>query len=82
MLSWGYLLQRASFLGIPIYNCLSRVPTANGDKGFPNQDDIVEGGYIVEKNSDIAVVGRIVLNLWRILRSEVRLKFIVPSLEL
>lgn len=71
MLSWGYLLQRATFLGIPIYNCLTRIPTGNADRVLPNQDDIVEGGYIVEKNSDIAIVGRIVLNLWRILRPEV-----------
>ena len=72
MLSWGYLLQRGTFLGILLQNQLSRIPAG----GYPDRhggipEDIIEGGYMVEKNSDITICGRIVLNLWRILRVEV-----------
>lgn len=74
MLSWGYVLQRGTKLGIPIYEWLSRVPAKSqqaSDKIINPPEDIIEGGYIVEKNSDISIVGRIVLNLWRLLRVEV-----------
>ena len=75
MLSLGYLLQRGIVLGIPVHNLLSRIPEKEGVPGrnviFP--EDVIEGGYMVEKNSDINIPGRIVLNLWRILKVEVNL---------
>lgn len=70
MLSWGYLLHRASYLGCSITDQLSRVHV--GCDAPKLQQDIIEGGYMVEKNSDVSILGRIVLNLWRLLRSEVR----------
>ena len=74
MLSWGYLLQRGSKMGWPVQEWLSRLRTTGGRPErptLPESGDIIEGGYMVEKNSDIAVPGRIVLNLWRLLRAEV-----------
>jgi len=66
MLSWGYLLQRGTVLGIHVQNQLSRIP-----RGFPDHhggipEDIIERGYMVDQNSYITIGGRIVLNLWRI----------------
>ncbi|XP_059350922.1 DNA polymerase zeta catalytic subunit-like isoform X2 [Daphnia carinata] len=74
MLSWGYLLQRGKFLGINVQNQLSRIPGAFPERPTGVLEDIIEGGYMVEKNSDITIGGRIVLNLWRILRVEVALQ--------
>lgn len=71
MLSWGYLLQRGKILGINVHSQLSRIPGAFPDRPTGVLEDIIEGGYMVEKNSDITIGGRIVLNLWRILRVEV-----------
>lgn len=71
MVSWGYLLQRSKFLGIPLHNLLSRIPETVPDRPVANPEDVIEGGYMVEKNSDINIPGRIILNLWRILRVEV-----------
>jgi hypothetical protein len=68
MLSWGYLLQRGTVLGIHVQNQLFWIP-----RGFPERhggipEDINEGGYMVDKNSYITIGGRIVLNLWQIIR--------------
>lgn len=71
MLSWGYLLQRSTILCIPFHNLLSRIPQSAPEKAKGIPEDIIEGGYMVEKNSDINVPGRIILNLWRILKVEV-----------
>lgn len=71
MVSLGYLLQRSTILGIPLHNLLSRIPENIPDRPVANTEDVIEGGYMVEKNSDINIPGRIVLNLWRILRVEV-----------
>ena len=70
MLSWGFLLERGTLLGLAMNNLLSRVPSVV-ERTY-NTEDVIEGGYMVEKNSDIAILGRIVLNLWRLLRVEVR----------
>lgn len=75
MVSWGYLLQRGTILGINVNNQLSRIPGAFPDRPAGIPEDIIEGGYMVEKNSDITIGGRIVLNLWRILRVEVYFLF-------
>lgn len=81
MLSWGYLLQRGKKMGWPVHDWLSRIPNGRPERtALPESGDIIEGGYIVEKNSDIAVPGRIVLNLWRLLRVEV-INFAIMSNE-
>ncbi|XP_029411585.1 DNA polymerase zeta catalytic subunit isoform X2 [Nannospalax galili] len=69
MHSWGYLLQRAAALSIDLCQMISRVP-----------DDKIENRFAAEKDdygsdtmSEINIVGRITLNLWRIMRNEVAL---------
>ncbi len=71
MLSLGYLLQRGTVIGIPVHNLLSRIPESIPGRSATFPEEVVEGGYMVEKNSDINIPGRIVLNLWRILKVEV-----------
>ncbi|XP_004702065.1 DNA polymerase zeta catalytic subunit [Echinops telfairi] len=69
MHSWGYLLQRAAALSVDLCQMISRVP-----------DDKIENRFAAEKDdygsdtmSEINIVGRITLNLWRIMRNEVSL---------
>ena len=69
--SWGYLVDRAPVLGRETFATdLSRVhaPFAGGNDGFESDD-----GYNYRQNAGLAVTGRIVLNLWRILRSDLPL---------
>ncbi|XP_033118831.1 DNA polymerase zeta catalytic subunit-like isoform X2 [Anneissia japonica] len=70
MLSWGYLLQRAEFLEINLYSQLSRIPDVIAKQSkFSGHKDEWHSFYV----SDINIVGRVVLNLWRLLRHEVAL---------
>ena len=73
MLSWGYVLQRGVHLGVPVAEKLSRLisPEHQTTTAKTMPDEMIEGGYMMEKNSDVSVPGRIVLNLWRILRPEI-----------
>ncbi|XP_060083937.1 uncharacterized protein LOC132563202 [Ylistrum balloti] len=67
--SWGYLLQRASHLSIPLCSKLSRVPEEKTGSHFSATKD----EYGADHMSEIHIVGRIVLNLWRLLRHEITL---------
>ncbi|GAB1609202.1 hypothetical protein Ahia01_001205700, partial [Argonauta hians] len=58
-LSWGYLLQRAAFLSIELAASISRIPNTK-DAQF-------------REDFDIKLPGRVVLDLWKILRHEVTL---------
>lgn len=64
MLSWGYLLQRAYVLSFNLVSELARVRVLTrfeDDQKEPKEDD-----------SELQLAGRIVLNLWRFLRHEVK----------
>ncbi|XP_033741299.1 uncharacterized protein LOC117328070 [Pecten maximus] len=67
--SWGYLLQRASHLSIPLCSKLSRIPGEKTGSRFSASKD----EYGADHMSEIHIVGRIVLNLWRLLKHEVTL---------
>ncbi|XP_012939593.1 uncharacterized protein LOC101853172 isoform X2 [Aplysia californica] len=69
MLSWGYLLQRSAQLGVDLCSRLARVPDAKDDNRYSAEKD--EWG--ADHMSEIHIAGRVVLNLWRILRHEVTL---------
>lgn len=69
MHSWGYLLQRASTLGVDLCQQLSRVPGDAKENRFLAEKD----EYGAETMSEIHIVGRIVLNLWRIMKTEAAL---------
>lgn len=69
MYSWGYLLQRASTLGVNLCQQLSRVPGDSQQSHFmPEKDE-----YGADTMTEIHITGRIVLNMWRIMKTEAAL---------
>ncbi|KRZ37588.1 DNA polymerase zeta catalytic subunit, partial [Trichinella pseudospiralis] len=69
MLSWGYLFERASFLGMDMCTRCSRIPDKNKQSRSSSDDDWWS-------MANIHVAGRIVLNLWHIMRSVVLLFYV------
>ncbi|XP_077018786.1 DNA polymerase zeta catalytic subunit isoform X1 [Tamandua tetradactyla] len=69
MHSWGYLLQRAAALSVDLCQMISRVPDDKIENRFATERDY----YGSDTMSEINIVGRITLNLWRIMRNEVSL---------
>ncbi|XP_066463164.1 DNA polymerase zeta catalytic subunit [Eleutherodactylus coqui] len=69
MYSWGYLLQRASALNVDLCQQISRVPEDKNENRFSADKD----EYGAETMSEINIVGRIILNVWRMMRSEAAL---------
>ncbi|XP_015992480.2 DNA polymerase zeta catalytic subunit isoform X1 [Rousettus aegyptiacus] len=69
MHSWGYLLQRAAALSVDLCHMISRVPDDKTENRFAAERD----EYGSDTMSEINIVGRITLNLWRIMRNEVAL---------
>nr|XP_009680867.1 PREDICTED: DNA polymerase zeta catalytic subunit [Struthio camelus australis] len=69
MHSWGYLLQRAAALNIDLCQMISRVPDDKKENRFAAELD----EYGSDTMSEIHIVGRIVLNIWRMMRHEVDL---------
>ncbi|XP_014636650.1 PREDICTED: DNA polymerase zeta catalytic subunit isoform X1 [Ceratotherium simum simum] len=69
MHSWGYLLQRAAALSVDLCQMISRVPDDKMENRFATERD----EYGSDTMSEINIVGRITLNLWRIMRNEVAL---------
>ena len=62
MLSWGYVIERGYKLGINLRNKLSRIKTSsmfNPENNFPHS------------NYDLKITGRILLNVWRLMKNEV-----------
>ncbi|NXY81202.1 REV3L polymerase, partial [Alcedo cyanopectus] len=69
MHSWGYLLQRAAALKVDLCQMISRVPDEKKDNRFaPELDE-----YGSDTMSEINIIGRIMLNIWRMMRNEVTL---------
>uniref|UniRef100_A0A673FL04 DNA polymerase zeta catalytic subunit n=1 Tax=Sinocyclocheilus rhinocerous TaxID=307959 RepID=A0A673FL04_9TELE len=68
MHSWGYLLQRASTLGVDLCQQLSRVPDAKENRFMAEKDE-----YGADTMTEIHIVGRVVLNMWRIMKTEAAL---------
>uniref|UniRef100_UPI003AAE4BD6 DNA polymerase zeta catalytic subunit n=1 Tax=Centroberyx gerrardi TaxID=166262 RepID=UPI003AAE4BD6 len=69
MRSWGYLLQRASALGADLCQQLSRVPGDSRENRFAADRD----EYGADTMTEINIIGRITLNLWRVMKTEVTL---------
>uniref|UniRef100_A0A4W5MVD9 DNA polymerase zeta catalytic subunit n=1 Tax=Hucho hucho TaxID=62062 RepID=A0A4W5MVD9_9TELE len=69
MRSWGYLLQRASELSVDLCQQLSRVPGDAKENHFAAERD----EYGADTMTEIHIIGRIVINLWRIMKTEVTL---------
>ncbi|XP_060609160.2 DNA polymerase zeta catalytic subunit [Anolis sagrei] len=69
MHSWGYLLQRAAALDVDLCQMISRIPDDKKENRFASEQD----EYGSDAMSEINIVGRVVLNIWRIMRHEVAL---------
>uniref|UniRef100_A0A3B4U6G0 DNA polymerase zeta catalytic subunit n=1 Tax=Seriola dumerili TaxID=41447 RepID=A0A3B4U6G0_SERDU len=69
MRSWGYLLQRAAVLGVDLCQQLSRVPGDSRENRFGADTD----EYGADTMTEIHVVGRVTINLWRVMKTEVTL---------
>ncbi|XP_056151151.1 DNA polymerase zeta catalytic subunit isoform X2 [Lampris incognitus] len=69
MRSWGYLLQRASALGVDLCQQLSRVPGDSKENRYTADRD----EYGADTMTEINIIGRITLNLWRVMKTEVTL---------
>uniref|UniRef100_A0A665WIA8 DNA polymerase zeta catalytic subunit n=1 Tax=Echeneis naucrates TaxID=173247 RepID=A0A665WIA8_ECHNA len=69
MRSWGYLLQRAAVLGVDLCQQLSRVPGDSKENRFAADMD----EYGADTMTEINIVGRIMINLWRLMKTEVTL---------
>lgn len=74
--SWGYVIQRGQFVGLSLIPLLSRVPSQKPDKNLNNgsQEEFQpNAAYGVEYESHIKLHGRILLDVWRLLRGEIAL---------
>ncbi|XP_073349522.1 DNA polymerase zeta catalytic subunit isoform X2 [Pagrus major] len=69
MHSWGYLLQRAAVLGVDLCQQMSRVPGDSKENRFAADRD----EYGADTMTEINIIGRITLNLWRVMKTEVTL---------
>uniref|UniRef100_A0A096M919 DNA polymerase zeta catalytic subunit n=1 Tax=Poecilia formosa TaxID=48698 RepID=A0A096M919_POEFO len=69
MHSWGFLLQRAAALGVDLCQQLSRIPGDSKENRFAAERD----EYGADTMTEINIIGRVTLNLWRVMKSEVTL---------
>lgn len=69
MSSWGYLLSRASVLGYDLCRYLSRIPNDRANSWCNAEKD----SFGADNASEIHIVGRLVLNVWRLMRTEANL---------
>lgn len=80
--SLGFLAERAAHLGINLLKRISRIPihdkklkiTNNSDEeASASIEDVVDDEWGRTHASGVHVGGRIVLNLWRLMRGEVKI---------
>ncbi|TRY62525.1 hypothetical protein TCAL_16616 [Tigriopus californicus] len=67
MSSWGYVIERASRCDLNLAPSLSRVPSREKESKMNEEQD----PYGADHTSELRIAGRVVLNIWRLLRSEV-----------
>lgn len=74
MSSWGYLMQRGQAIDMNLVPLLSRVPTQKGDhlNKPKNEDQTVDDAFI-DFEPEFKLCGRILLDVWRLMRSEINL---------
>ncbi|XP_043266558.1 uncharacterized protein DNApol-zeta isoform X2 [Venturia canescens] len=65
VLSWGYVFQRASSLGMNLLKRVSRIPATQYKWEYEAPD--------IEKLAEVKLPGRIVLDIWRLMRREAAL---------
>lgn len=67
MSSWGYVIERASSCDLNLAPMLSRVPSREKESKMNEEQD----PYGADHTSELRIAGRVILNIWRLLRSEV-----------
>lgn len=74
MASWGYMIQRGQMIGLSLIPLLSRVPSQKPEKPRDfNEEQPQEIDFELEYDSHIKLHGRILLDVWRLLRGEIAL---------
>lgn len=68
MHSWGYVLQRAAALEVNLCQMISRILDDKENMFVAEKDE-----YGADTMSEIHIAGRIILNIWRMMRPEVAL---------
>lgn len=71
MNSWGYLIERGFVLEINMPVLLSRIPSTKQDVRKNDNDD--EAGGDGDFDNALKIPGRIILDVWRLLRHEIAL---------
>ncbi|XP_015910939.2 uncharacterized protein [Parasteatoda tepidariorum] len=72
MTSWGYLKNRAATLNVNLISLLSRLSAKKATKGSSIEIDPTVTDQTADLDS-LIIPGRIVLNVWRIMRKEINL---------
>ena len=67
MFSWGFLLERALTFEIDLCSRLARVQGSSSDSNMDAEKDRWGAAH----TSEIKIAGRIILNVWRLMRHEV-----------
>lgn len=74
MSSWGYLVQRSQAIDLNLVPLLSRVPTQKVDNLHkPKDNDETFEDVNIDFEPEFKLSGRILLDVWRLLRSEIAL---------
>lgn len=71
MTSWGYVLQRGTKLDMNLVSFFSRVPSQKSRPILLDED--VPGDYGGHVEFEVKLCGRIFLDVWRLMRSEIAL---------
>lgn len=73
MASWGYIIQRSQAIGVDIVPSISRVPSQRVHK-YKSRDaaEDIENDH-TEIETELKLHGRILLDVWRLLRGEIAL---------
>ena len=69
--SVGYLIERASSIGLDFQSRISRFPEAKVDD--PGQIGEAPSNWWVTVTNEVQLSGRIIINLWRLMKTEVNL---------
>lgn len=77
MASWGYVLQRGQRLDMNLASLLSRIPSqlfrTNGDAAADEEQRAASSEWWNNIDFDVKLIGRIFLNVWRLMRPEIAL---------
>lgn len=73
--SWGYVIQRSQAISFDLVPQISRIPSQKVAKFKPTEDEIHHPDEFIgfEYDSEYKLHGRILLDVWRLLRGEIAL---------